>query len=456
MIIDTHAHLDFPDYNKDLDSVLACANEAGVGYIINVGTSLTTSRKCVTLANRLENIYASIGIHPHDAAKVSEQDWKGLELLIQESKVVSVGETGLDYYRNKSPREAQQIIFGRHLKLAEDNNLPVIIHCRDAADDCIKILKEHKNGAIKGVVHCFSGTEEMAKKCLDLGLYISFAGQITFKNAQNLREVAKTVPVERLLLETDSPFLAPQPKRGGRNEPSYLLFIIPVLADIYGLSTEDIMRITTFNAYKLFGIGESLQGGKIAYAIRNSLYINLTNRCTNHCDFCMRETYPVVKGHNLRLNKEPSVDEVLQAIGDPAKYEEVVFCGYGEPTERLDVLKAVASHLKSKGKRVRLDTNGHAYLINGRPVAHELKGLIDTICISLNAETAEKYNKICNPVYGEDAYPALIRFIKDAKQFIPNVQVSIVEIPGIDIEECKEIARELGVDFRIRKYNVVG
>lgn len=456
MIIDTHAHLDFPDYKSDLESVLGRAREADVGCIINVGTNLASSKKSITLAKRFANIYASIGIHPHDASKVSEQDWQVLESIVQESKVVAIGETGLDYYRNRSPREDQQQIFRKHLTLARNHSLPVIIHCRDAGSDCLKILDEHKNGMLSGVVHCFSGTEEMAKACVDLGLYISFAGTITFPNACTLREAAKSVPVERLLLETDSPFLAPQPKRGERNEPSYLSFVIPVLSQIYGLSEKDIARITTFNAYKLFGIGESGQEAKIAYAIRNSLYINLTNRCSNVCTFCMRETYPVVKGHYLKLGKEPTAEEVLRAVGDPGSYDEVVFCGYGEPTERLDVLITVARFLKSKGKRIRLDTNGHADLIQGRPVIQELKGLIDTICISLNADTAEKYEEICKPVFGEKAYPALIRFIKDAKQVIPNVQVSIVEIPGTDVEKCKRIAKELGVDFRVRKYNVLG
>ncbi|GJQ49098.1 putative deoxyribonuclease YcfH / radical SAM domain protein [Candidatus Kuenenia stuttgartiensis] len=456
MIIDTHAHLDFPEYKTDLDSVLSRAREAGVGSIINVGTSLSTSKKCIALAHRFENIYASVGIHPHSATKVSEETWLELESLIGGSKIVAVGETGLDYYRNKSPHEDQQVLFEKHLALAKKHDLPVIIHCREASEDCLKILNKYKNGGLKGVVHCFSGTAEVAKACLDLGMFLSFAGPITFKNAQNLRDIAKTVPVERLLLETDCPFLSPHPKRGERNEPSYLSLVIPVFAEIYGLSPEDIARITSFNAYALFGIGEPELEGKIAYAIRNSLYINLTNRCSMECSFCMRTTYPFVKGHNLHLKREPTIEEVLQSIGDPGRYDEVVFCGYGEPTERLEVLKAVAADLKSKGKRIRLDTNGHGDIINGRSIANELKGLIDTICISLNAETAEKYAAICKPVFGEKAYFALIQFVKDAKKVIPNVQVSVVEIPGIDIKKCREIAVELGVDFRVRKHDVLG
>ncbi|MGQ3686362.1 MAG: TatD family hydrolase [Candidatus Loosdrechtia sp.] len=455
MIIDTHAHLDFPDYRKDLNAVLLRAKEANIGYIINVGTNLASSQKSIDLANRFENIYASIGIHPHDASKISEQNWQTLASLVKEPKVVAIGETGLDYYRNHSPREVQHYIFRKHLGLAVTHNLPVIIHCRDASDDCLAIMDEY-NGALKGVVHCFSGTREAAKRLIESGFYLSFAGPVTFPNANGLREVVKSVPPERLLLETDSPFLSPQAKRGERNEPSYLCFIIPVLAGIYGLSVEDIERITTFNAYKLFGVGKLEQEGRIAYAIRGSLYINLTNRCSNLCTFCMRESYPVVKGHHLRLEREPGAEEVIRAIGDPEEYEEIVFCGYGEPTERLDVLLSVAKFLKSKGKRIRLDTNGLGDLINGRPVVQELRGLIDTICISLNAETAEKYEEICKPVFGKKAYPALLRFIKDAKEVIPNVLVSIVDIPGVDVEKCRQIAKELGVNFRVRKYNVIG
>jgi len=186
------------------------------------------------------------------------------------------------------------------------------------------------------------------------------------------------------------------------------------------------------------------------------LYINLTNRCSNMCSFCMRESHPIVKGHNLKLKREPTFEEVISDIGDTGGYDEVVFCGYGEPTERLDVLIAVARYLKSKGKRIRLDTNGLGDLINGRPIISELKGLIDTICISLNAENAEKYEKICKPVFKDRAYPALIQFIKDASNVVPNVKVSIVDMSDIDVEKCKKIAEELGVEFRVRKYNALG
>lgn len=387
--------------------------------------------------------------------KVSEKDWSLLESLTRQNRVVAIGETGLDYYRNRSKHDDQKRLFRRHIELAKKEKLHVIIHNRDASSDCLEIVRSY-NGSIKGVVHCFSGSKEIAKEFLRLGFYISFAGPVTFPNANRLREVVKSVPVEKLLLETDCPFLAPQPKRGKRNEPSYLTYMVPVFAELYNLSVEDIKRITTHNAKNLFGIGQTETKGKIAYVIRNSLYLNITSRCPNRCVFCSRETAPYVKGHYLGLEKEPTIEELIKAIGDPSGYDEVVFCGFGEPTERLDVLKSVAKYLKVKGAIVRLDTNGLSDLINGRPICGELKGLIDTICISLNTNYEEEYQKLCKSSFDGKAYTSLLSFIKDAKKFIPDVMVSIVGMPGIDVEGCRKIAEELGVRFRVREYNNVG
>ncbi len=457
MLVDTHAHLDFPEYKSDLREVLARAAEADVGYIISVGTNLKSSKKAIELARQIDNVYASIGIHPHDASQVSDDVWSEFETLVSQPKVVAIGETGLDYYRNRSPREEQQHLFHRHLELSKKAKLPVIIHNREASDDCLKILREHaNNNSLRGVVHCFSGSEEVARDFMQLGFYISFAGPVTFSNAERLRKVVQSVPVERLLLETDCPFLAPQPKRGERNEPANLTYIIPVFAELYRLTTTDVARITTLNAKRLFNIGEIEQEGKVAYVIRNSLYLNITNRCSNECVFCARVSNPWVKGHYLRLTKEPTTEEVIKAIGDPTTYDEAVFCGYGEPTECLDVLKAVARFLKEKGVKIRLDTNGHGDLINGRPICEELRGIIDTICISLNTTYADEYKKLCHPKFGEKAYTALISFIKEAKQAIPNVVVSVVGYPGVNVERCKNLADELGVNFRLRKYDEVG
>jgi TatD DNase family protein len=455
MIVDTHAHLDFPDYEDDVGEVIKRAEEAGVECLINVGVNVKSSVKSVELAKRYNHIYASVGIHPHDASNLSREDWAKMEALSRQDVVVAIGETGLDYYRNRSKKDDQKRLFRQHIELAKRENLPVIIHNRDASSDCLEIVRSY-GGKIKGVIHCFSDSKEVANEFLKLGFYISFAGPVTFPNANALRDVVKSVPVERLLLETDCPFLAPQPKRGERNEPSYLRYIIPVFAELHKLSVGDIKRITTHNAKKLFRVGQIDTRGKIAYVIRNSLYLNITNRCPNRCVFCSRETNPYVKGYYLGLEKEPTVDELIEAIGDPSGYDEVVFCGFGEPTERLEELKTVARYLKKNGAVVRLDTNGLGDLINGRSICEELNGLIDTICISLNTNYVEEYQELCNSSFNGKAYPSLLSFIKKAKEHIPDVMVSVVSLPEVDIESCRKIAEELGVRFRVREYNNVG
>lgn len=455
MIYDTHAHLDFPDYRDDIGEVIKRAEEAGVECIINVGVNVESSVRSVELTKKYNHVYASVGIHPHDASNVSREDWLQIEDLSRQYKIVAIGETGLDYYRNRSKKDDQKRLFRQHIELARKEGLPVIIHNRDASSDCLEIVRPY-NGNIEGVIHCFSGSKEVAKEFLELGFYISFAGPVTFPNANVLREVVKSVPVERLLLETDCPFLAPQPKRGTRNEPSYLKYIIPTFAELHKLSVEDIKRITTHNAKRLFRVGQIDTRGRIAYVIRNSLYLNITNRCPNRCIFCSRETNPYVKGYYLGLEGEPTVEELIETIGDPSNYDEVVFCGFGEPTERLEELKAVARYLKKNGTVVRLDTNGLGDLINGRSICEELKGLVDTMCISLNTNNEEEYQKLCNSAFNGRAYPSLLSFIKKAKENIPDVMVSVVGLPEVDIESCRKIVEKLGVRFRIREYNNVG
>ena len=289
-----------------------------------------------------------------------------------------------------------------------------------------------------------------------MGLYVSFTCNLTFKNAKNLREVAAKVPPERLLLETDAPFLAPQEFRGKRNEPAYLVYLVEEWSKILGLSKEDVARITTHNSNTLFGLGMEEKKPEIAYEIRNSLYLNITNNCTNICDFCIRNKTPFVKGHNLRLGREPSVEEIVAAVGDPKRYKEIVFCGYGEPTTRLDVVKSVSKALKAKGARIRLVTNGHGDLINSRPIAAELKGLVDKVSVSLNAESEEKYNEICAPKFGPSSFKSVIEFMKDCVRHGIETEVTCLDIDGIDLNKCEEIAKSAGAKFRLRRYGIAG
>jgi len=455
MLIDTHCHLDFKDFDSDRDEVIDRARAAGVGKIINVASSIEGARRSVELAGKYDMVHATVGVHPHDAASVTDKVMADLGAMAKDSKVVAVGEVGLDYYRNLSPKEAQVSAFKRFIHLARDLDLPLVIHSRDAQNEALDILAKENKGGVGVVMHCFAGDSDFLQKCLDMDMYISFTASLTFKNAKNLREVAKSVPVERLMLETDAPFLAPQEHRGKRNEPAYLAYLVDEWSKIMGLSKEDIARITTHNANSFFSL--KLDGNsKIAYEIRDSLYLNITNRCTNACEFCVRTQTNFVKGHNLKLDSEPSVEELIDAAGDPRKYKEIVFCGYGEPTMRLDAIKAVAKELKSRGARIRLITNGHGDLINGRNITKEIAGLIDRVSVSLNAETESKYNDICKPKFGVRTYKKILEFIKSCVGNKIEVEVTCLNLPQVDVKKCEMIAKELGARFRLRSYGVVG
>lgn len=457
MLIDTHCHLDFKDFDLDRDAVIDRAVKAGVGKIINVGSSLDGSRRAVALANKYAMVYATVGVHPHEAKSVTDEVVAELKALAQDKKVVAIGEVGLDYYRNLSPKEAQIATFRKFIRLALDEDLPIIFHTREADEDLLAIIREEAGNKVRGVVHCFSGDEAFLKKCLDLSLYISFTCKLTLKNADELRKVASAVPVERLLLETDAPFLLPAALKNKKipNEPANLVYLVEEWSRLLALSKADIGRITTHNASKLFGLGLD-EEARVAYEIRDSLYLNITNRCTNNCDFCVRNQTEFVKGHNLWLEKEPTAEEVLSAAGNIEKYKEIVFCGYGEPMLRLDVIKAVAAELKKKGAKIRVVTNGHGNLINGAQMVKEIAGLVDRVSVSLNAHTGEAYETICSPQFGAGSYKAVLDFIKECVACNIEVEVTCLDLPDVDTKKCEEIAKSVGGGFRLRRYGVVG
>ena len=457
LLVDSHAHLDAKHFSSDLDAVIERASEHDIGHILTVGCDLESSRASVDLALRYPNIYASVGIHPHDASTANDKTIQELTRMIESvDKVVAVGETGLDFFRDHSPRDQQRASFRRHIQLARETGKPLIIHDREAHDEVIQIMQEEKASEAGGVLHCFSGDLAMARKCVDMGFYISFAGPLTYPKNESLRGVAEALPIDVMLVETDSPYLSPQGWRGKRCEPAYVRTTAEKLAEIKGLTLEDVARITSLNAWRLFGIGNIDQSSRIAYVIRNSLYLNITNRCTNSCTFCAKFNDFTVKGHQLCLEREPSSAEVLAAIGDPSAYDEVVFCGYGEPLLRLDLVKDVARFLKQSNITVRINTDGQANLVHGRNILPELAGLVDSISVSLNAPDAATYQTVCRSEFGEKGYDALKSFLSEAKQYIPSVTATAVTLPGIDIDACRKVAEELQVEFRERIYNEVG
>lgn len=463
MLFDTHCHLNFEVFDMDREETIWRAENIGVEgmLVVGAGRGVEGNIYALSLANKFDSLWASVGVHPHDAKDVDDQSLSNLGEMAVETKVVAWGEIGLDFHYDHSPRDVQVEIFQKQLKLADEVELPVIIHDRDAHEEIKNILEKFFTGRKKerpvGIMHCFSGDLELAKHMIKIGFLISIPGVITFPNAKKLTEVVKGLPLEYMVLETDSPFLTPAPHRGKRNEPSYIIHTAKKVAEIKKLTLEDVSRVTTMNARIVFGLGGAKREPLVAYPIRGNLYLNITNRCNNRCGFCPKHTTGMVKGHFLILEEEPDFDKIIEAIGDPTNYKEVVFVGFGEPTLRLDMIKKVARWLKERGARTRLDTDGQANLVYGRNIAPELKGLIDSVSVSLNAPDAETYVKLCRPSADKRAYESVKDFIKEAKKAIGDVTATVVGLPDLDIEKCRKIAEdELGVKFRVREYNDVG
>jgi len=253
IFIDTHTHLDFDRFDGDRDDVIRRAHEANVAMMITIGVDYQTSLAAIKIAEQHHNIYAAIGVHPHDAANMTDEHFEELRELSAHPKVVAIGEVGLDYHYDYSPRDVQRRVLRRFLDLSANTQLPLIIHTREADEDILAVISEKGHGVRHGVFHCFSGDERMAQKVLDLGFHISFTGTVTFKNSDSLN-VAKRVPMDRLMIETDCPFLAPVPKRGKRNEPAFVVHVAKKIAEARQMPVDEFARMTTLNAMRFFNL----------------------------------------------------------------------------------------------------------------------------------------------------------------------------------------------------------
>ena len=238
MFIDTHAHLYYPNFNGEIEQVIERANMAGVKYILIPGTDLVTSKKAIDLAEKFEGVYAAVGVHPHDTTEWKNSDLDILEEFAKNPKVVAIGEIGLDYYYDFSPKEIQLAAFKAQIELALKLDLPIIVHNRESNDDIMNVIREYSNTNLRAQFHCFAGSIKDAKELTDMGHYISFTGNITFKKTESIREILKGVGIDKMLLETDSPFMTPVPYRGQRNEPSYVLHNAEKIAEIHNLDTK--------------------------------------------------------------------------------------------------------------------------------------------------------------------------------------------------------------------------
>ncbi|CAH2717125.1 putative metal-dependent hydrolase YcfH [Neobacillus rhizosphaerae] len=254
MLFDTHVHLNDEQYNEDLQEVISRAQKEGVTNMVVVGFDHPTIQRAMELAESYDFIYACVGWHPVDAIDMTDEDLLWIEELSAHPKVVAIGEMGLDYHWDKSPKEIQKKVFRKQIQLAKKVKLPIVIHNREATADIVEILKEEGAEEVGGIMHCFSGSPEVAKECVNMNFYISLGGPVTFKNAKKPKEVAAEIPLDKLLIETDCPYLAPHPYRGKRNEPGYVKLVAEEIAEIKGLTFEEVAEVTTRNAKKVFAI----------------------------------------------------------------------------------------------------------------------------------------------------------------------------------------------------------
>ncbi len=466
-MVDSHAHLTSPQFDGDREHVLQRAFAAGVKYVVNPAIDVEDSRLALALAETTPQVYACVGIHPHEAAKCGENALAEIEELSRRPKVVAIGEIGLDFHYDFSPPDVQKRLFAEQLEMAGRRNLPVVIHTRESLPETISIVEEFvrrapgwraefadplgRHPSPRGVFHCFPGTVADAWKVINLGFAVSFPGILTFKNAGRAVEVASQISLEHFLLETDSPDMAPVPFRGQRNEPARIEQVAEKLAQLQHLSVEDVARTTRYTAYRVFGIGAP-ESPTIAYTLRDALYINLTIRCNADCVFCDRKGDAVIKGHNLKIEKEPTAEEVIQAIGDPTRYREIVFCGYGEPTIRLDTLKEVARWVKENGGATRLNTDGHGNVINKRNIVPELIGIIDAVSISLNSPDPHQYGELMR-LDGERFFAAMVEFAKECVRLLPRTVMTVVDLDEVQMERARRyVEEEIGATFQIRPY----
>lgn len=254
MLFDTHAHLDDSRFDEDRDELIKSLNDKNVSTVLTVGCDTESSKEAIKLSDKYDFIYAAVGIHPHECENISEEEIEEIAGLCKNPKVKAIGEIGLDYYYDNAFRDVQIKWFERQMQLASDLKLPFIIHNREAHEDTMKVLRKFCPSEMTGVIHCFSGSVEMSREIFKMGLFISVGGTLTFKNSVKVKEVLKSAPIERVLIETDCPYLTPEPHRGERNDPSYTVYVSEKIAELKNMSTEEVIKITSDNGKKLFGI----------------------------------------------------------------------------------------------------------------------------------------------------------------------------------------------------------
>lgn len=449
---DSHSHLHFRHFNEDLAGVIEDSRKAGINHIMIPSIDLETARRAADIAEKY-NLYSAAAFHPEHIPEknIEESEWLALNRVLLRPNTVAVGEAGLDFHHQTFEPEKQIRWFRRHIELAEALGYPLIVHSRGAETEVLRQLPEALSVPV--ILHCWGGDELLTGKAISRGFYIGVDGPLTYKKNNRLRGLIAGIPRDRLLVETDSPFLPPEPFRGRRNEPAYTRFIIMKIRELWDsdMSIEKTSYILWENAMRAYRLHPENRRADIVYQYGESLYVNLTSRCQNNCGFCVRRSEDGLGGYYLMHTEDPSENLVLSTIeAFPIEsFNELVFCGFGEPTLRSDLLMKSAKAAGLRGVKTRLNTNGLCTSFLGDHQTVELLHCFDSVSISLNASGAREYNRIC-PSSVENSWEHLMKFIKLVKGAGINAQVSAVSDSGADLQRVKALAARLQIPLRIR------
>ena len=458
MLIDSHVHLNMREFGGDLDAVMERAAAAGVVEMLQICYDAGSIDETVSLAERHPAVFGTAGIHPHDAKGWSAEIERKIRSALARPKILAVGEIGLDYYRDLSPRDAQRDVFRRQIRIAIEAGKPIVVHSREAFPDTIAILREEGAGRVGGIFHAFPGGVDEAAAALAANFLVGIGGPLTYRSSR-LPETAARLPSSGFVLETDCPYLPPEPHRGKRNEPAYVAFVRDRLAALRGVEPADIERASSAS-YRRLMHGERPPAPSIAYALKGNVYINVTGSCTNACVYCPRLGRDrTLYGYNLALAADPSPREMADAAGALARDaapREIVFCGFGEPTCRLADVLETARALRGLGVPLRLDTNGQGSVIARRDVVPDLAAVFDAVSVSLGAHAAAAYASLCRPDRGgERTFDAVIDFIRRASASKMQCTVTIVDHPDVNVETARALVAAIsGAAFRLRRHQI--
>jgi TatD DNase family protein len=419
-MIDSHCHLNLEHFEDDRDITLARAVSDGVTAFMNIGYDRSSLRQTLELLEQYPFMFGAAGVHPHEAAAYNPELDAEVRAALEHPRVVAVGEIGLDFYRDIAPRETQTDVFRKMIALSREKHKPIVIHCRDAFNEVIQTLID-EGGTYHGIFHAFSAGEAEARSIFQLGFHVGIGGVVTYKNAR-LAETVAMLPIEKIVIETDSPYLTPHPWRGKRNEPAFVAHVLRTIARVKNMTVAEVDRITTQNYLDAMGLTpEALP--RPVYKIGEAVYIQSAAATPSDLDHVA-----------------------------PESVTEAVLTGVIDPLDHMENTLAISSRAREKGWRVRVNTSGFANQAAGRDLTKELAGFVDEIDITLFGVNAKQHDELAYPAVGNEGWEVMRDFVRCSVASGIETVCEFVAVPGFEPEPCREFTRQLGARYDIRMY----